>query len=425
MAYGPHAIARHQGFVLFVRGAVPGERVEVRIRERRRTHAFADTIRAYGPADDRRVPVCPIAGTCGGCPWQHMAYAAQLHAKREIVAEQLRRIGGIDTEVAPVLPSPRVFGYRHRIKLRVENGRVGFYAGGSHDLIEVAQCALAESDVGVAIAAAARLARSLSSNLRRIEIVARDRARSGVILAGEVQAGWRPADAAVCEQWLAENPACAGLILRGRGWSHRWGETAVLVEAEEDLVVRQAAPGFSQVNPAANRILVATVLQVVGPVDGLSVLDAFAGAGNFSAALARRGARVHAIEQSQSACRDAVRNSAALGDDWHVEQGRVEKVLQRMSAEGRSFDSVLLDPPRNGAAASVPALVRLAPPVIVYVSCDPATLARDLETLSADYRVAMVQPLDMFPHTYHVETVVRCERRRASRDLIATERGLL
>src|SRR5512143_666324 len=128
MAYGPHAVARHDGKVLFVRGAAPGEEVEAVVREERRAYAYADTVAVLRPSSARRPTPCPYLPRCGGCPWQHLDYAAQLDAKRQLVREHLRRIGGLDVAVEPVLPSPREYGYRRRVKLRVEAGEVGFYA---------------------------------------------------------------------------------------------------------------------------------------------------------------------------------------------------------------------------------------------------------------------------------------------------------
>ncbi len=409
MAYGPHAVARYEGLVVFVRGAAPGECVEVRVRERKRNHAFADVVAIRRASEVRRVAACPLSGSCGGCPWQHLGYAHQLAEKRRIVSEQLQRVAGVDVVVSPVRPSPRVYGYRRRIKLRVEGKRVGYYAGGSHDLVEVGHCALAESEIDRCLPAVRRLVDQFSSNVRRIEMVARHGAERGVVVVGEIEGALAPGDETICRGWLESSDVCTGLFLRGRGWQRRWGQTRADVEVDDEPAVHFEAMGFSQVNPLANRDLVRTVVRLAGEVAERRVLDAYSGAGNLAAPLARRGAQVVAVEQSAEACESAEANAAAAARGWTIIRGRVEKVLFAMADRQDVFDVVVLDPPRSGAQGVVESILRMAPRVVIYVSCDPATLARDLKVLQTRYRLAAVEPIDMFPHTYHVETVVRCE----------------
>ena len=425
MAYGPHGVARCAamgdevagrrggGMVVFVRGAVPGERVEVRVRERRRSHVFADVIGVEKASPERRTTPCPIADVCGGCPWQHMSYDAQLRAKRENVVDQLERIAGVDVEVAELHPSPRVFGYRRRLKLRVHDGKIGFYAGGTHDLVEVGHCALAEGDVEAALPAVKRLAESAARNLRRLEIVARNDGDGGIVVVGEVEGTAKPSgsEAEMYRSWLSATSRCTGLILRGKRWVRRWGDPTVHVEVDpvSGRTLTVEAGTFSQVNTTANRLLIECVLGHFGPLAGQCILDAYSGSGNFAAPMAQRGAEVVAVEQSRAACRSGEKNSAALRAPWRVIHGRVATVVDRFVKQGRQFDGLVIDPPRSGAADAVPAILALAPPVLVYVSCNPATMARDLKALRAKFRVTSVQPIDMFPHTYHVENVVRCE----------------
>ncbi len=423
MAYGPHAVARHEGLVLFVRGAAPGDRVEVQIRERHRNHAFAAITSIERPSDRRVPPPCPIVDRCGGCPWQHLRYESQLAAKHRIVVDQLSRIAGIDIDVAPVLPSPRVYGYRRRLKLRTDGDRLGFYVGGTHELVEVAHCALAETDADNALPAARDLVRLLAGRIRRVEIIATHRApavasdsdapreerrRDSFAIAAELEGDWRPSDEPACLEWLAATPECAGISLRGRRWEKRWGDLDAQLHLEAMPPLTVDATSFTQVNPTANRTLLDLVLRMFGEPAGKAVLEAYAGAGNFSAALAAAGAVVTAVEQSPASCRSARRNAEAFAGRWRIEEGRVETIVAEHARRGSRFDTVLLDPPRSGAAAIVPAIISLRPAQLVYVSCDPATLARDLATLKHHYRLVEARPVDMFPHTYHVETVVHC-----------------
>ena len=408
MAYGPHAVARHEGKVVFVRGAAPDEEVEAVIREEHRAFAFADAVAVVRPSAQRRVPPCPYLPACGGCSWQHLTYAAQLAAKQRIVTEQLRRIAGLDIAVAPILPSPREFGYRRRIKLRVEGGAVGFYAAASHVLVPVDHCLLAEPAVDAAIAAARALVRALALPVRRVELLGCEAGSKSVVVVGEVEGAWADAADGECRDWLAAHPSVLGLALHGRGWQRAWGDVRVGFEPQADLALTAHAPVFTQVNPGVNRMLVETVLGWIDPQPGQQVLDLYAGAGNLSLALRRRGAAVIAVEQDGQAAADAADNGARYpGPPLRVIRDRAERAVEQLAADGVRLDAAVLDPPRSGAAGCIPALLCLAPPRIVYVACDPATLARDLALLRARYRVDAVQPLDMFPHSYHVETVVR------------------
>jgi 23S rRNA (uracil1939-C5)-methyltransferase len=407
MAYGPHAVARHAGRVVFVRGAAPDEEVEAVIREEHRTFAFADTVAVLRPSAQRRVPPCPYLPSCGGCPWQHLSYAAQLLAKQRTVEQHLRRIAGLDVAVAPVIASPHELGGRRRIKLRVERGAVGYYAAASHTLVPIAHCLLAEPAVDAAIDWARELAGSLDLPLRRVELLGCGSGDDRVVIIGEVEGGWADAADTACREWLVAHPTVQGLALHGRGWQRRWGDVRSQVEPEAGLSLIAHAPAFTQVNPAVNRLLVETVVRWVDPHPGQRVLDLYAGIGNLSLPMRRRGAVVVAVEHAKQAAADAAANAErSPGPAFRVIGDRAERAVEQLAQAGEHFDAVVLDPPRSGAAGCLPALLRLAPPRLVYVACDPSTLARDLALLRTRYRIDAVQPFDMFPHTYHVETAV-------------------
>lgn len=410
MAYGPHAIARTDGMVVFVRGAAPQETVEAVVTEVRDRFAFADVAVVLDPSPQRRPAPCPALPRCGGCPWQHLDYAAQLAAKRRIVDDHLRRLAGLVHEVAPVWPSPREYGYRQRIKLRVgAGGALGFHAAASHDVVDVAHCLLAAPAVDAAIPAARALAERVPT-LRRLELALAD-AEGRVVASGEVEGRLRAQDVSAVEAWLAGHRGVAGVVLRGRGWRREWGDVTVWTEPEADRPLAVRAPGFIQVNALGNRLLVDAVIAAVAPHPGQRVLDLYAGAGNLALALRRRGAQVTAVEQDGRAIADARRNAAAEpGAPLRAIAGRAERVAAALAAAGERFDAVVLDPPRAGAAPCIEPLLALHPPRLVYVSCDPATLARDLGRLRGPYVLAHVQPIDLFPHTYHLENVALLTR---------------
>lgn len=409
LAFGPHAVAHADGKVLFVRGAAPHEEVDVVVREDRGRFAYAEVVAIVRPSGSRRTPPCPYLPECGGCPWQHVDYAAQLDAKRSIVAEQLRRIGGQDLPVRPVLPSPREYRYRRRLKLRVDNGRVGFYAGGSHRLVPVAACLLATEEIDATVPALEELVRTLATAVRRIEVA---QAPRGVVVDAEAEGKWVAGDDELCRGWLGRHAEVSGLVLHGRGWRRAWGDERALLRPEAGLDIEPRAGTFTQVNEEANQLLVRTVLDLVGAGPGVRLLDLYAGAGNFALPAARRGAEVLAVEEGRRAVQDgigAAKQLALHGCRFLAE--RAERALADLVTRRVEFDAVILDPPRSGAAAAIPFLLELRPERIVYVSCDPATLARDVKRLVEGYEVDFVQPIDLFPQTYHVETVLAARRR--------------
>ena len=435
MAYGPHAVARVEGKVVFVRGAAPHEEAEVLVREDRERYAFADLVSVRRPSAARRAAPCAYLPRCGGCPWQHLEYAAQLAAKQRIVGEQLQRLAGQAVPVAAPLPSPREYGYRRRVKLRVAEGVVGFHAAASHDLVAIDHCLLAEPAVDAAIPWLGELVAALRTAVRRLEIAA-GASEGRVVVSAEVEGAWHDGDDGACQDWLAAHVSVAGLLLRGRGWARTWGEQTIALDAGAAPPLQVRAAGFTQVNGEANQLLVDQVVQRVAPREGLRVLDLYAGAGNLSLPLRRRGALVTAVEQDRGAAADARANAAREpGPPLRVLAMPAERAVRQFADAGERFDAVVLDPPRSGAVACIASLLRLQAARLVYVSCDPSTLARDLRHLATAYRIDDVQPIDFFPHTYHVETVVGAtlacdpqtpgvasEQRRDSRDPRARHR---
>jgi 23S rRNA (uracil1939-C5)-methyltransferase len=405
LTYGPHGVGRLHGKAIFVRGVVPGEDVEVALREDHGSFAYADLQRVVQTAPARRVPPCPYLPRCGGCPWQHMAYAEQLRAKEQNLRDHLARTAGLpEVPVLPILSSPQEFHYRSRLSLRARHGEVGFYAGGTHELVTVSHCLLATEPVDMAIELAAALLPGLASQVRRLEILQRG-TRPGVVIVGEAEGRYDDTDGRLLDEWLTRQRLVAGIVLQGKGWRRRWGDDRVAIVPEDGLILTVRAGAFTQVNPLANQVLVRTVLEMGNFAAHECVLDLYAGVGNLSLPIARRVDRVVAVEQHALAAEDARANAAAVGAvRYEVVTASAQRALRSLRTDG-SFDCVVLDPPRSGAAEVIDALCALRPARIVYVSCNPATLARDLKRLATHYRTVAVQPIDLFPHSYHLEAV--------------------
>jgi 23S rRNA (uracil1939-C5)-methyltransferase len=403
LTFGFDALAHHGRQVVFVPYAAPGERIAAEVVAERPGYLRARLLSVLAPGASRVLPGCRYFTDCGGCQWQHVAPAAQREAKAAIVAEQLRRLAGVsDAEILPVLASPRDWGYRSRLTLVVEGRRAGFRRARSHALVDVGDCPIAEPVLSAHLAAARDWVAALRVPLRRVTIGS---APGGVVLAGTTTARPGPADLTASEALLARAASVRGTVLAGAGARLVVGDPTVRVPLEPGLDLEVPADVFTQVNRGANPALVASVLVLGDFAAGERVLDLYCGAGNFALPLARRGARVLGVERHAVAVAAARANAERLGlQDATFRSAAVARALATIAAG--SVDAVVLDPPRRGAADALSGLAALRARRIVYVSCDPATLARDVRTLRAGgYRLGRVQPVDLFPQTYHVESV--------------------
>lgn len=416
LSYGPAGVGRLDGKAVFVPETAPGDVIEVRIEEEKKGYAKGRVSTLLTASPFRRQPPCPYVQRCGGCPWQHLTYEEQLRSKEALVQEQLRRIGGLsEVPLLPILPSPHEWRYRHRIRLHVEqNTRLGFSPPRSHAVVEIQDCLIAWEGVAAHLDLAREWVAALRTPVVQLELAISDGAvkpgseqeAPNVVMIGEARGSLHPADTHTGERFLAAHPQCVGLRISGHGWRRTWGDTSLTLFSEESvLTARDGA--FTQVNPAANRVLTMSLLQLCAVHGEQRVVELYCGAGNFSVALARGARELVGIEQNGAAIAGARANAerAGLTNTRFVHDSALAGV-QHLLKSRVQCDVVVLDPPRTGAAEVIDTLPQLGASTIAYVSCDPTTLARDLRRLQHHgYRLHAVQPIDMFPQTYHVETI--------------------
>ncbi len=359
MIYGGEALGRVEGKAIFVTGGLPGEVVRIFIEDDRARFARGRVIEVIEPSPDRITPRCPHFGfdsaACGGCQWQHIDYAAQLRFKTAIVREQLQRLGRVpEPPVRDIIPSPAIWHYRNHAQFHLaSDGRPGFRAACSHRVVPLEECPVIEPGL---------------------------------------------------EEWLKSNRHSAK---REGRVSVRSGNTPDRLSGAttfhlKDATLRVSDESFFQVNTALIKTLVDRVATQLKPKPHETILDAYCGVGLFSRFLAPQAGRVIGVESSASAVDDFRVNLAGF-DQVEVRRGRVEEVLPQLDTP---IAAAVFDPPRAGCGPRViEAVVAQRIDRVVVVSCDPATLARDVRQLiDRGYDLIDVQPIDLFPHTYHIET---------------------
>lgn len=414
IAAGGEGVGRlADGRVVFTHRTAPGDLAEVELTERRPRWARARLLRVVEPSSSRRDPPCPFYASCGGCTLEHLTYPAQLAAKQRIVADAMSRIGRIEAEPPEVVPSPIETRYRNRVSFtlrREGSGRVvaGFHAIGEPErLVDVdGRCLLPEAPISAVWdrlrPAWGRDARLLPSGDRlRLTLRATSAADVALLVEGGFSPG-RPEEllaavdglVAIWHRPAADPPA---LVAGAPGLPETWG----------DETFELSGAAFLQVNRAAAALLEDHVIELAGTVAGLRVIDAYCGAGFHARRLARAGAAVVGLELDP----DAIAAGRAAGvDGAELRQGRVEDLLP----DALPADLVMLNPPRAGVAREVVDALAACPPArVIYVSCNPATLARDVSRLGGGFELAGLRSFDLFPQTAHVETVA--EIRRVSR----------
>jgi len=411
LSYGGRGIGRVDGKVVFVPYTVPGDSVEVEITGEKRGFLEGRVQRLITPSPDRAEPFCSHFGRCGGCQWQHIPYRDQVAWKERIFRESLERIGGIEElPLESALPSEAEKGYRSRAQFHVRKGRWGFFAAASNDVVELDECPLLDPNINNCFNALRKALKAQAPDLplHTVEVGVSGVDGKTVAILHITKEGRVDLD-----RLMDSVDYLKGVDLRVTPLGRRRGRTVAsvgdgcLTYQVRGLMMRSHLAAFSQVNLGQNERLVETVLDYADPGDEDSVVDLFCGAGNLSLPLAGRCGAVTAIERDGVAIGDGLLNSRAkdMGNITFIRDdaaGGIKKLEM-----GRD-DIVILDPPRGGALSAVKEIAEAGTGTIVYISCNPATLARDLSFLvEHGYRIEGATTIDMFPHTYHIEGIVK------------------
>ena len=399
LLYGGDGLARRDGKAVFIPHSIPGDELRVWTVEEKKNYIRAGIARMLRPGSGRIDPACPYFGRCGGCDWQQLEYARQVESKRQILEELFHHRFPETRNLSITMKAcPQPFGYRSRARAQRrcddENVVIGFFRNGSHVVENIESCLLFRPKLNEALRALRQAGRRLPGLMYR-KGVSRERE---IDIACSEEEGF----------WIAE-PS---------GIEYEPSEKQTLLRRKiGGFTYAVSASTFFQANDFMTGELVARVMNCVAGIDGGTALDLFSGVGLFSLPLARRFRTVTAVEYARPSHQLCVANArfAGLGNIQSVcaDAGKWLESLDTRSGDLRQrFDVIVLDPPRAGVGADVMKRIgRLSPQIIVYVSCDPQTLVRDIGGLEPwSWRIESIEGLDMFPQTYHFETVVRLAR---------------
>ncbi len=418
LVHGGRGIGRHEGKAVFVPLTMPGDQIACRVVKSKRRYLEAELDAIVAASPQRREPPCPFFGSCGGCQWQHIPYQQQLHWKEKIFADLLVRSKVIASErLKPIVAAPDEWGYRNRVQLKCCSGAegllIGFYRHASHVVVDIDKCLLLSAPIQTTLE---YLRRDLpdapcTEAVSQIDVACGDDGEVRIIL------HVHPQGRSQLTSWLrgfADRHQISACMQSGSKQSleviHGSSDLTIKLDQPE-LALRYGPGGFVQINPAQNRSMVATMLQLLALDGSENVLDLFCGMGNFSLPLARRVKRVVGVEDYAPSIASARINAAANhvnNVEFHAADAAMVMARYRV---GDDLDLVILDPPRTGHYQTVSELLKIRPQRVLYISCDPATLVRDLTPLVQNgYEVVSSQAFDLFPQTWHIESMTLLRR---------------
>ncbi|SPD72359.1 putative enzyme [uncultured Desulfobacterium sp.] len=451
MAFGGQAVARLDGFVVFVKGGVPGDRLTARIYKKKKDYAEARLVELIGPSPDRVEAPCPYSGHCGGCQWQHVRYESQLGYKKQHVEESMSHIGALEgVLVRDVLPSDRIFSYRNKMEFSFSDRRwllpdefdgsdneagfaLGLHAPGTYSkVIDMDACLLQMEEGNRILRLVKEYARKSGMPVYGIKShegfwrfvtirhsTAFDQWMVNIVTSEERPSVLRP----LVEKLVGEVPDIISIVnnISRKKAAIAVGQKEIVLFGGETIrdmigpfIFHVSANSFFQTNSQGAQKLYQCVKDLAEFKGNETVLDLYSGTGTIPIFVADKALTVTGIEIAESAVLDARKNCEENGvTNCRFICGDIRDTLSSIDLRP---DVLIIDPPRAGMHKEVLAQVMaLAPDRIIYVSCNPATMARDLAQMVRDYEVIEIQPVDMFPHTYHIESVAKLKRRGGAR----------
>ncbi|WP_088810868.1 MULTISPECIES: 23S rRNA (uracil(1939)-C(5))-methyltransferase RlmD [unclassified Listeria] len=427
-------IAKIDGYPLFIPAALPGEEVRVKVVKVNKKYGFGRIESFEKESPERVTPPCPVYQKCGGCQLQHLSYEGQLLFKRRQVEQLMKRVGKLETEVLPTIGMAKPFRYRNKSQVPVGyvNGKLGagFYQKRSHDIIDMDTCLIQDEKSDAAIQEArAVFAEFYTEPYNEVthqgdlrHIMTRVGKTSGELMLVLITRTLDfPNKPAILEQLKKRVQGVTSIVqnINANKTNVILGDKTVtlygpntITDTIHGIQFAISARSFYQVNPEQTEVLYQKALDAANLTGNETVIDAYCGIGSISLCLAKKARHVYGVEIVNQAILDA-RANAKLNQIENVtfETGKAEDVIPNWYKNGITADVLVVDPPRKGCDEKLLAtILKMKPKKVVYVSCDPATLARDLRILNeGGYKVSAVQPVDMFPMTTHIENVVSLE----------------
>jgi 23S rRNA (uracil1939-C5)-methyltransferase len=405
LAYGGSGVARKDGKVYFVKGGLPHDVVDIKVIKEKGNFAEAVIEALVEPSAERVEAPCPVFNTCGGCQLQNLGYAAQLREKENILAETVRRIGGIgDVRPEPIFPSPSGYGYRRRVLLSAwysgGGWRVGYYRGLSRTKVKIDSCPVADEVINKAIARLSDVLSSIGDPRYPLYKIYLSSNGTKACITLVPRPGKGPASLGSLARHLRRHGDTENVSVAG-------GDEKEIELSVCGLRLLTAPSVFTQSNAPVNEALVGTLIEWAELKGTETIVDLYAGAGNFSIPLAKSSKKVVSVEINKKSV-ELAKKSVGINGVNNIVFYNVpcEEYLRDAGTAAQAADIVVLDPPREGAKEAVAGIVRLSPGRIIYASCDPATLARDSKMFAdSGYVLRKLKPFDMFPQTYHIESL--------------------